>query len=133
MRVDDVTGGEMEQRLQGQRPGAAAEVFATHTERPERLAIDVCICTYHRPSVLEVLAAVAAQDGRDAMALRIIVADNAALPDARATICARGAALGLDLVYIHAPAKNISIARNACLAAAGGDWIAFLDDDERPP
>jgi succinoglycan biosynthesis protein ExoM len=129
---DDVTGGAIEPRLQEQRPGAAGEIFARRTERLERLAIDVCICTYHRPSVLDVLAAVAAQEGSDTMAVRVIVADNAALPDARAAICARGSALGLDLVYVHAPAKNISIARNACLAAASGDWIAFLDDDERP-
>jgi succinoglycan biosynthesis protein ExoM len=78
------------------------------------------------------LAAVAAQEERDTMALRVIVADNAVLPEARAAICARGETLGLDLVYVHAPAKNISIARNACLAAAGGEWIAFVDDDERP-
>jgi succinoglycan biosynthesis protein ExoM len=31
---------------------------------------------------------------------------------------------------VHAPSRNISIARNACLDAAAGEWIAFLDDDE---
>ena len=36
----------------------------------------------------------------------------------------------LDVQYIHAPGRNISIARNACLDYAEGDWIAFIDDDE---
>ena len=36
----------------------------------------------------------------------------------------------IDISYIHAPARNISIARNACVEAATGKWIAFIDDDE---
>jgi succinoglycan biosynthesis protein ExoM len=129
MRVDDTTSSEIEPRLRG----PVDEGLRTLAVGPDaRLAIDVCICTYHRPSILEVLAAVAAQDGRAAIALRVIVADNAVLPEARDAICTRGETLGLDLVYVHAPAKNISIARNACLAAARGDWIAFVDDDECP-
>ena len=31
---------------------------------------------------------------------------------------------------MHAPGANISIARNAGLDAADGDWVCFLDDDE---
>lgn len=98
----------------------------------DRWTIDICICTYHRPSIVETLRAIAAQEGRTDLALRIIVADNAVEPDARAAVCAAGEAFGLDLVYVHAPARNISIARNACLSTATADWIAFLDDDECP-
>jgi succinoglycan biosynthesis protein ExoM len=36
----------------------------------------------------------------------------------------------LDLVYVHAPARNISLARNAVLDAADGDWLALIDDDQ---
>ena len=36
----------------------------------------------------------------------------------------------MSLTYVHAPARNISIARNACLETAKGEWIAFIDDDE---
>lgn len=98
----------------------------------DRLAIDVCICTYRRPSIVDALKAVAAQHVRPSIALRVIVADNAADTAARAAICAAGEQLGLDLVYVHAPEKNISIARNACLAAASAEWLAFVDDDECP-
>ncbi|HVA13793.1 MAG TPA: glycosyltransferase family 2 protein [Stellaceae bacterium] len=98
----------------------------------DRLGIDVCICTYHRPELFDTLEAVATQEGRDKISIRVIVADNAAEPDARASICAAGDRLGLNLIYVHAPARNISIARNACLAATQSDWIAFVDDDEHP-
>jgi succinoglycan biosynthesis protein ExoM len=101
-------------------------------QRMNRLAIDVCICTYRRPAIVETLRAVAAQDAQHAIALRVIVADNAPDTEARESICALAETLGLDLIYVHAPEKNISIARNACLAAARADWLAFVDDDERP-
>lgn len=98
----------------------------------DRLAIDVCICTYRRPAIAETLKAVAAQDARQSITLRVIVADNAPDGEARASICAMAEGLGLDLIYVHAPEKNISIARNACLAMAQADWLAFVDDDELP-
>lgn len=60
----------------------------------------------------------------------MIVADNAGDMSARELIEATARALDLDAVYVHAPARNISIARNACLDAATAEWIAFLDDDE---
>jgi succinoglycan biosynthesis protein ExoM len=101
-------------------------------KRMHRLAIDVCVCTYRRPAVVETLKPLAVQDARASVAMRVIVADNAPDTDAQEAICAAGQSLGLDLVYVHAPAKNISIARNACLAHARTDWIAFVDDDECP-
>ena len=101
-------------------------------QRMNRFAIDVCVCTYRRPAIAETLRAVAAQETRQPIALRVIVADNAPDVEARELICALAEKLGLDLIYVHAPAKNISIARNACLAAAQADWLAFVDDDERP-
>lgn len=102
------------------------------TKRMNRLAIDVCICTYRRPAIVEALKAVAAQDALEWVSLRVIVADNAPDTEAQELICAAGKSLGLDLVYVHAPATNISIARNACLATARAEWLAFLDDDECP-
>ena len=92
--------------------------------------VDVCICTYQRESLAATLQSVADQEQLDAVKVRVIVADNAADPIRRAQVEAQGRDLGLDLIYVHAPARNISIARNACLESANGDWVAFLDDDE---
>jgi succinoglycan biosynthesis protein ExoM len=92
--------------------------------------VDVAICTFRRPSVTGTLASVAAQALPTSMTLRVIVADNDDTPSAREGVEAAARALGLRLTYVHAPARNISIARNACLEAAQADWLAFLDDDE---
>lgn len=92
-------------------------------------AIDVCICTYLRESLLETLASIAAQIAPN-LCIRVIVADNDDDDRRRAAIRAHGKALGLSLKYVHAPARNISVARNACLDEATSDWIAFIDDDE---
>ncbi len=90
----------------------------------------MCICTFRRESVADAVASVAAQRLPPDVSLRIIVADNDHEPSAaeRADACARRIAWPLD--YIHAPVGNISVARNACLEAAQGQWVAFIDDDE---
>ena len=96
----------------------------------ERLVVDVCICTFRRPSLLETLKTIAAQDLPPAVAVRVVVADNDGTDSAR-QLCADAARdLGLDLHYVHAPERNISIARNACLDAATASLVAFIDDDE---
>ena len=93
--------------------------------------VDICICTYKRADVVDALRTVAQQQGTDQIRYRVIVADNAERPEAREMLVDAACALGLDLLYVHAPARNISIARNACLDAASAEWIAFIDDDEQ--
>lgn len=92
--------------------------------------LDICICTYRRPSLDATLASIATQRLPDDVVLRVIIADNDVEPTRRDAITTAATGLGLDLHYVHAPARNISIARNACLDAATADWIAFMDDDE---
>jgi succinoglycan biosynthesis protein ExoM len=92
--------------------------------------LDICICTFRRESLMLTLDSVALQKLPSQTAVRVIVADNDDTIVAREAIVAHAHALGLALQYIHAPARNISIARNACLEAAESDWIVFIDDDE---
>jgi succinoglycan biosynthesis protein ExoM len=91
-------------------------------------AVDVCVCTFRRASLWDTLASLALQNGAPPM--RVIIADNDDTPSAAADAARAHAELGLDVHYVHAPARNISIARNACLEAATADLIAFIDDDE---
>jgi len=98
---------------------------AAHSRR-----VDVCVCTFRRPSVADVLASLAGQELPAHISIRVIVADNDETPSARDTVERAFAELSLDGVYLHAPARNISIARNACLDAATAPLIAFIDDDE---
>lgn len=92
--------------------------------------VDVCVCTFQRDSVAATLRSLGDQALPPGVAMRVIVADNNSAPVARARIEAAGREAGLDLRYVHAPERNISIARNACLAAATAPFIAFIDDDE---
>lgn len=92
--------------------------------------IDICICTFRRESLSAMLESLAGQVMPPGVAMRIIVADNDTTAVRRAGILAAAGALGLDCAYVHAPERNISIARNACLTAASSDWLAFVDDDE---
>jgi succinoglycan biosynthesis protein ExoM len=99
---------------------------ATHMDRAD---IDVCICTFRRPYVAETIRSLAGQATGD-LKMRVIVVDNDETPSARETVEQALAANGLDGIYIHAPARNISIARNACLDAVTAPWLVFIDDDE---
>jgi len=92
--------------------------------------VDVGVCTFRRAAVAETLASLAGQMLPRDYALRVIVADNDETPSAEPVVRAAADAQGLDLTYVHAPARNISRARNACLEAATADWFAFIDDDE---
>ena len=93
--------------------------------------ISVCICTFRRNSVRETIESIARQNVRPEITFEVIVVDNDVEPTARNLVEETAATFEtLDLTYIHAPARNISIARNACLDNAKGTWIAFIDDDE---
>lgn len=92
--------------------------------------VDVCVCTFRRASVVQLLASLAKQELPEGFRVRLVVADNDDTPSARGTVEGAFADLGLDGLYLHAPARNISIARNACLDAADAELVAFIDDDE---
>lgn len=62
--------------------------------------------------------------------MRVVVADNDDTPSAEGIVRDQCNALGLDYRYVHAPARNISVARNAALDATTAPLIAFIDDDE---
>jgi succinoglycan biosynthesis protein ExoM len=94
------------------------------------MRVDVGVCTFRRPAVVETLASLSRQALPDGCVLRVVVADNDETPSAEPAVRAAAGRLRLDLAYVHAPARNISIARNACLDAAHADWFAFIDDDE---
>lgn len=95
------------------------------------ISVTVAVCTFRRASLEATLHSLAGLTWGDGSRLRVIVADNDDLPVRQAGVVALGQALGLDLRYVHAPARNISVARNACLAHCETDWLAFVDDDEQ--
>jgi len=92
-------------------------------------SIDVCICTHRRPELLiNLLESLARQIG--APMFRVIVVDNDDVDALRAIVLARCEALALAIRYIHAPAHDLTIARNAALDASTAPFLAFCDDDQ---
>ena len=109
---------------------ASGVMMSVSNGRSETINIDVLICTYRRRSIVDTLQSVDAQQLPSHVALRAIVADNDDGPSAKALVEASASQMSIPVTYLHAPSRNISIARNACLDHASGNWIAFIDDDE---
>lgn len=91
--------------------------------------IDICVCTYRRLYLEETLRSLAALHLPDGVEVRVVVADNDVTPSAQALVAAVAHDMPFEVQYVHCPARNISLARNACLDAARGRFLAFIDDD----
>jgi succinoglycan biosynthesis protein ExoM len=95
-----------------------------------KLRIDVCICTYRRRELGGALLSIGALRVPANAAIRVIVADNDVVPSARERVYSLAERIPFDVVYVHCPASNISLARNACLENSNGDFLVFIDDDQ---
>ncbi len=95
----------------------------------KRHSIDICICTYRRAHLARTLKSLAEMDVPPFADIRVLVADNDTAPTAKSIVEAHQD-LPFDVVYIHAPARNISIARNALLDGSAANLVAWIDDDE---
>jgi len=95
--------------------------------------ISVCICTYKRPQFLRrLLEELAGQDTGGLFTYSIVVADNDESRSAQEVLAEFAADRRLSITYCVEPKQNISLARNAAVANAKGDFVAFIDDDEFP-
>jgi glycosyltransferase involved in cell wall biosynthesis len=99
-----------------------------------RPKISIVIPTQRRPSGLERAArSVLRQAGVEPRELELVVVDNDAAPSARSAVEALARDASFPVAYVHEPRAGVANARNAALAKARGDFIAFLDDDEEAP
>ncbi|WP_415183150.1 glycosyltransferase [Phaeovulum sp.] len=95
--------------------------------------IAIGVCTFRRETLADTLGSLARQHVPKGAALRIIVADNDDSPTAAGLVAKFAARTAHGVEYLHAPARNIAVARNAILEAAeraGAARLAFIDDDE---
>lgn len=96
---------------------------------PKRL-VSICIASIGRPSLLDTVDAALACTLPPGFAREIVVAD-----DSRTATVASVLASRVDRTDVHvvtSAARNISIARNRAMAAASGEYVVFVDDDEVP-
>jgi succinoglycan biosynthesis protein ExoM len=96
------------------------------------MTISVCIATYRR---LDRLAAVLDDLSLQTLVpMEVVVVDNDADGSAAALVEAhRRTSPPFTLHYAVQPLKNIALTRNRTVEMAAGEWMAFIDDDERAP
>lgn len=88
--------------------------------------------TLRRPeSLARAVRSVFAQQG--APSLELVVIDNSPEGSARDLVEALAREAPAPVVFVHEPRPGVATARNSGLAAATGELIAFLDDDEEAP
>jgi succinoglycan biosynthesis protein ExoM len=96
--------------------------------------ISIVLPTQRRnASLARALRSALAQAGVAPSRLELVVVDNDAQPTARDLVQSIAEAAPFPVRYVHEPQSGVANARNAALAAAAGDFIAFLDDDEEAP
>ena len=94
--------------------------------------ISLCIATHRRPERLAVLLGDIAQ--QDVLPNDVVIVDNDASGSAREVVerfLTSGAPFPVR--YDIQPVRGIALTRNRTVQLATSDWIAFIDDDERPP
>jgi succinoglycan biosynthesis protein ExoM len=95
--------------------------------------VTICVCTFRRPSLLQpLLEKLQEQETDDLFTFSIVVCDNDPSESARPIIESCASECRLKIVYVVEPERNIAVARNAVVAHAVGDFVAFIDDDEYP-
>ena len=92
------------------------------------------IPTQRRLGGLAVAArSVLAQVGVDVADLELVIVDNDQTPSAQGLAADLAAEAPFPVCYVHEPRPGVANARNAGMAKARGELIAFLDDDEEAP
>ncbi len=91
--------------------------------------ITIAIASSGRPSLVRCLASLAALTLAPGIAIDIVIADDSS--DGRVnSLLSLVPQLPFKVTTVVTAAHNVSIARNACLDAATGELLAFIDDDE---
>jgi succinoglycan biosynthesis protein ExoM len=96
------------------------------------MKVSVCIATYRRTERLRAVLEDLARQSR--LPEQVVVVDNDLAGSARPAIeQVRAAGAPFAIVYDVQPERNIAMTRNRTVSLADGDWLAFIDDDERAP
>jgi len=97
---------------------------------PERL-ITVVVCTYNRRDYLKLaLDSLQTQETEGVFGYEIVVVDDGSTDDTSNVVADFISKGPIPVRYVRENGHGIAAARNAGLANAKGDWIAFFDDDQ---
>lgn len=93
----------------------------------------MCVCTFKRPDLLRrLLERLEKQQTNGLFSYDVVVVDNDSAKSAREVVEGFSSATRLHVTYCVEPQQNIALARNRAVDNAGGNFIAFIDDDEFP-
>lgn len=92
----------------------------------------VCVCTCRRPEMLDRLLGELATHDYGGLQGEFVIVDNDPAGSGLAVIEGWRDRLPFALTVRHVTEQNIARARNAGVAAARGEWLLILDDDEWP-
>jgi succinoglycan biosynthesis protein ExoM len=96
--------------------------------------VTIMIPTQRRLGGLAVAArSVLAQAGVDHSELELVIVDNDQAPSAKDVAQTWATEAPFPVHYVHEPRAGVANARNAGMAKASGEFVAFLDDDEEAP
>ncbi|HRJ69987.1 MAG TPA: glycosyltransferase family 2 protein [Beijerinckiaceae bacterium] len=96
------------------------------------VSLTIILCTFHREALLrQALQSLLGQQVPRGCQVEIVVVDNSDAGTARSVVESLKSASPFPLRWIEAHPANISVARNAGVAAAATPFIGFLDDDQR--
>jgi succinoglycan biosynthesis protein ExoM len=98
------------------------------------MEMSIVICTLDRPAgLVRAVRSCLEQDNPTNLAYEVVVVDNSATANAEGLVQRLwGDRTGL-VRYLSDPRTNIAHARNTGVAAAQGEYIAFMDDDMAAP
>lgn len=91
--------------------------------------ISAVICTYNRSNYLSRAIESLLNQTLDKDTFEIVVVDNASTDDTASAVNRIIGLRGAQIHYVYENRLGLSYARNAGIAAARGDIIAFMDDD----
>jgi succinoglycan biosynthesis protein ExoM len=95
--------------------------------------ITVCVCTYRRPELLNLLLVqLVDQENQGLFSHHIVVVDNDLSESAKLVLEKVAGNTQVPMSYHVEPRRNIALARNKALENVEGDFVAFIDDDELP-
>lgn len=104
---------------------SAAEIGPPH--------VTICVCTYQRPDELDdLITAIEGLETAGMLSMSLVVVENGSSQSGREVVTRHITRNAVPIEYRHEPRQGIAHARNAALAAAKGEYVAFIDDDELP-
>lgn len=94
--------------------------------------VSLILCTYNREQWIgDAIQSLLDLRTEGQVSYEIIVVDNASTDNTPAVIADISMTADRPVRYVREPRQGPSAARNRGIAEASGEWLAFLDDDER--